>query len=255
MSLSINYSSVTLEEKTVIKKGLPKLMKIEYEKTLQAFNIFNKSDFFSVPKILDYDQEKGKIVFERIENVLKVGRFHNLSIYSIDIAAKIGTGLANIHMKYKLPENLIEPLPEELADDDSQQVFIHGDLTGDNILFSPNDYKLYIIDWMMTKSHEGIATYGTAFWDIAWFLNSQFYSIINLDYFNRKIEQEALAFIISYSKEINFDFNIHKFSDYLLKFVYCKISLRKRTLPYHHFIRLWPSHQRFISFAKRLKYY
>ncbi len=255
MSLSKNYSIVTLEENKVIKEGLPKLMKIEYEKTLQAFNIFNKSDFFCVPKILDYDQEKGRIVFERIENVLKVGRFQNLSIYGIDTTAKIATGLANIHMNFNLPENLIEPLPKELADYDSQQVFIHGDFTGNNILFSPNDNKLYIIDWMMTKSHEGMATYGTAFWDIAWFLNFQFYSIINLDYFNRKIEQEALTFIISYSKEIKFDFNIHKFSDYLLKFVNCKISLRKRTLPYHHFIRLWPSHLRFISFAKRLKYY
>lgn len=253
MDLSSNYHGVVINEETVIKRGSHELMKLEYEKTLQAYNIFNKSDVINVPRILDYNQEEGKIIFERIKNVTNVGRFQNFTNDSIETAAKIGLCLANIHTSYKLPDNLIEPLPIELAEHNSQQVFIHGDMTGDNILYRASDNKLFIIDWMMTKKHKGKATYGTAFFDVAWFINFQFYSKIKLDYFKRDIENETFAFLKSYSKSINFDFNLREFSNYLLKFLNYKIPLRKKILPYHVYIRLWPSHQRFLRFAKRLK--
>ena len=129
----------------------------------------------------------GKIIFERIKNVTHVGQFENFN-NNIQFAKRIGQCLAIIHSNYKLSDNLVDSLPNDLANINSKQVFIHGDFTGNNILFHQHNDKLFIIDWMMTKIHEEKATFGTVYFDIAWFLNFQYFSQFSFNYLKRNIE-------------------------------------------------------------------
>ena len=252
MNLKRHYTKVILTEHEVIKEGPSKLMKIEYEKTINAYRIFEASNVINIPKVLYFNEQEGKLKFVRIKNVSNVERFQNKSFNNITTASNIGTCLANVHVSYFLPDDLIIQLPMELEDLNSQQVFIHGDLTGDNILIDNTNKKIFIIDWMMTRKHQGKATFGTAYFDLAWFLNYQFYSAINLNYFRREIEKEAYAFLKSYISNINYNFDIPEFRKYLINFVNYKINLRRKTLSYYTFLLLLPSHKRFLRFAKRL---
>ena len=247
------YKKIVLTKQTVIKEGPPELLKIEFEKTKHAYNIFKKSEILNTPKVLCFNEQKGELIFERIKDISNVKQFQDKSFNSITIASKIGKCLANIHMYYSLPDNFKIPLPSKLRDMDSKQVFIHGDVTGDNILINNTNEDIYFIDWMMTRKHEGKATFGTAYFDIAWFLNYQFYSTVNINYLRRNIEKEAYAYLKSYSDTLDYYFDLFKFKKYLIRFINYKIYLRKKELPKHIFILLWPAHKRFLNFAEKLQ--
>jgi hypothetical protein len=244
-------NEIIIKKDVVFKKGDPELLRVESEKTSLAFSLFEDNPEFFVPKVIDYSETKGEIVYERIKDASVVGRFNSINSENVHVASQLGKFIAIVHSQYKLPDNMVTALPEELDCNDSKRVFIHGDLTGDNALYSHLDKKLYVIDWMMTRVHGGKATYGTAYFDIAWFLNFQFFSLFNLGYLKREIEVEADAFINSYFDSIDFPLSKDGFGRYLNKFIKYKINYRKKQLPFKSYAMLWWSHQRFLRYSSK----
>jgi len=57
MNLRKDYIKVILTEQEVIKEGPSELIKIEYEKTINAYRIFEASKIINIPKLLYFNEQ------------------------------------------------------------------------------------------------------------------------------------------------------------------------------------------------------
>ncbi len=120
--------SIEFTKNTVIKFDDPKLMRIQVEKSRRAYAISKNSNLFRVPEVLDYNDDKGVAVFERIIGIRPIQSTVSFVSDYTNIAGILGASLAVIHRELTLPSEMIIPLPTEFSGSDSD-VIIHGDLS------------------------------------------------------------------------------------------------------------------------------
>lgn len=233
---------------TVTKRGCPARMSVEVTKTRLAAEIAQSTGLFAVPQVLSFDRETGTAVFERIVGAVPLGKADPSR--DRELLELIGRSLAAVHAGLRLPDAVRIPLPAELASAQGGQVTLHGDVTGDNVLVCRDRRIPIFIDWQMTDVHGGAATTGTAYFDLAWFINYQFYEVRPLVAWKSAAPLAAKTFLEAYFSQADATAtSIEGFWLYLQRFVDYKIASR-RSQGIRTRLRLLPTHCRFRRFAK-----
>jgi aminoglycoside phosphotransferase (APT) family kinase protein len=183
------------------KTGEPDMLAIEAAKASMAFDIGKNCGLFYVPKVVKLDTNAGELEFERLDGMVTL----------LDMAArkdrrlfgllkKAGQALAVIHEKLSLPENLKHELPTEWMACPDDNVFVHGDFAGFNLCFDEPTGRLVILDWSSAPLFGNIATYGSRFFDIIWFIIFIFYGAPRSCLFNWDAPAMADAFLAGYAE-------------------------------------------------------
>lgn len=201
---------------TVIKTGIPNLIRVQVEKTRRAYEIGIKSNFFKVPKVLDYDEKKGIAIFERLD-VYPISKCVPWGEQRIKLAECLGTSLAIIHRDLILPDDMRVPLPTEFAFP-YDEVYLHADLSVDNVCVGDSWPPIVILDWQMTPLYGGRSTYGTRYFDIFWFIANLIYRPYTRFLFSNPVMPVARMFIESYFREAQILFDSQKVVTYAKKF-------------------------------------
>lgn len=242
-------ASVTICSDVVIKTGPPELMRIEVEKTRRAHKISRACGFFRVPKVLDYDDSTGRVKFELVRDIQKLREAINSGCAYEPTMKMIGQSLAIVHRDLKLPENMAVPLPQVYRVPGSE-VFLHGDLGLGNICVNTNNHRIVIFDWQTTRKLEGLATYGSRYFDLIWFVYNLFYRPVNRPRYrvDTPAAPMAEAFLRSYFETSDCNYDHKEFADYMKRFLNIKIAIRKRRFQRKRRILLIPSHMKLRRF-------
>jgi len=237
----MSVKAVELLEHTVIKTDSPALMRIEVEKTRRAFEIGQDCGLFRIPKVLDYYEDKGVAVFERLYGIQPTNALISSQTHGELLAIRLATSLAIVHKELKLPDNMILPLPTELESYGSK-VFIHGDLSTENVCFDEENSSIVILDWQMTGVHGGQATYGTPYFDLIWFVNNLIYRPRIRYLLANPLASITRMFIETYFETTGNQYDRDEFSRYARHFFKIRHRSRKENASRRERLLLWRSH-------------
>jgi hypothetical protein len=221
-------STIHFTNNTVIKTNDPNLMRIEVEKSQRAYQIGKSCGLFIVPEILEYDEDKGITIFRRIEGIRPIDSAVSFGREYTNLADVLGKSLAIIHKELTLPSDMIIPLPNEFNLEGSD-VFLHGDLSTMNVCISSNWPPIVILDWQMTSVHGGVATYGTKYFDLMWFINNLLYRTTIKHFYSDPVTPVSLKFLTAYFSEVGISYNAEEISFYAKRFFEAKLPLRQRS--------------------------
>jgi aminoglycoside phosphotransferase (APT) family kinase protein len=213
------------------KTGEPDVLSIEAAKASRAFDIGQDCGLFYVPKVVNLDAKAGVLEFERLNGLvtlLDMAACQDQRLF--ELLKKAGQALAAIHEKLILPEAMKHELPAEWMACPQDNVFIHGDFAGFNLCFDESTGQLVILDWSSAPLLGNVATYGSRFFDIIWFVTFLFYGAPRRCLFNWDAPAMADAFLAGYAESrpeiiqrLSFDFKplmrryYHKTVWYLVK--------------------------------------
>lgn len=223
----MRHSSIQFGKNTVTKTSAPDLMRVEVEKTRRAFEIGKDCGLFRVPEIVEYNEDKGVAVFERIYGINPVRSVANGTSQYKDLMEQIGRSLAIIHRKLVLPDKMTIALSAEF-NLPGTEVFFHGDFNGINVCVSACSPTVVILDWQMTSRHGGRATYGSRYFDIIWFINYILWTPTIKYLFSDPVSYIARDFLESYFKESRIAYDMREFVQYAKNFFDTKLPLRKQ---------------------------
>ncbi|MCP4263607.1 MAG: phosphotransferase [Planctomycetes bacterium] len=223
----MSIKTIDISEHTVTKTDVPALMRVEVEKTQRAYTIGSESGLFRIPQVLDFTEDTGVAVFERLHGIQPFRFSMYIEKQWAAFAKKLGTSLAIIHTKLKLPNNMIFPLPAEL-DSSREKVFIHGDLSTENVYFAEDRTTIVILDWQMTGRHGGQATYGTRYFDLIWFINNLIYRPRIRYLFGNALASIIRIFLEAYFENAEIQYDGDAFGQYTRRFFKIKHSTRKK---------------------------
>lgn len=220
---------IKIHKNVVIKSDNPKLMRIEVEKTRRAFEIGKNCGLFRVPRLLDFNEPKGIVIFERLYNIQNISKIlaiqHKSNILHVK---KIAESLAVIHRELILPENMISPLPDRFQFP-GNSVFIHGDFNGLNVCIDNTDGSIVILDWQTTGECGGQATYGSFYFDLMFFINWIFLWTFRSILFKKNAPLLSRVFLKNYFETADHEYNHRELIIYMKKFFsIAKIFKRKR---------------------------
>jgi aminoglycoside phosphotransferase (APT) family kinase protein len=183
------------------KTGKPDTLVIEAAKTSKAFDIGQDCGLFYVPKIINFDNKTVVLEFERLNGLTTLLDMAARKDHRIfELLKKAGQALAVIHEKLVLPEQMKYELPVEWMTCPDENVFIHGDFAGFNLCFDESAGRLVILDWSSAPLLGNIATYGSRFFDIIWFIIFIFYGAPRSCLFNWDAPAMANAFLAGYAE-------------------------------------------------------
>jgi len=245
--------NVRIEAHRVIKTGQPLSMRVEAEKTARAFAIAEECGLFRVPKVLDYDDSKGELVLERLYGIAPVRDSLAFDAGGEQLAECIGSSLAAIHGKLRLPQEMIVPLREDLRGaDQDDAVFLHGDFTVANIFVNPTGPSIAVLDWHMTEVDGGVSTYGTRYFDLAVFINTLFYRPMHRYLFSKPAARAGRAFLESYFQACGSACIPPDLVVYLERLFAARVAARRRTLNWTKRFLLARSHAAWGAFIQSL---
>lgn len=247
----MRHSTIQIGKNTVTKTAAPDLMRIEVEKTRRAFEIGRDCGLFRVPRVLDYDEDKGVVVYERIKGIQPaISRVKQ----SRPIVERIGRSLAVIHRTLSLPQEMVAPLPPEFVLPGTE-VFLHGDFNCCNVCLHACSDAIVIIDWQMTARHGGQATYGSRYFDLLWFVNYLLWTPTASYLFCNPVAPVAKSFLESYFREAEILYDANALVLYAKDFFAVKLPRRKQHATWRTRYLLPRSNvltQRFIESLKTL---
>jgi len=183
------------------KTGESGTLAIEAAKASRAFDIGKDCGLFYVPKIVNFDAEAGVLEFEWLDGLVTLLDMAALKDNRLfELLKKAGQALAAIHEKLILPEQMKHELPDEWMACPGENVFIHGDFAGFNLCFDKTAGRLVILDWNSAPLLGKVATYGSRFFDIIWFVIFIFYGAPRRCLFNWDAAAMADAFLAGYAE-------------------------------------------------------
>jgi tRNA A-37 threonylcarbamoyl transferase component Bud32 len=247
----MSESLISISKSTVTKKGNPARMRIEVEKCRRAFQIGRDCELFHVPQVLDYNDSNGVAVFERIDGIKPIKNAVSWGDEYASLAEILGSSLAMIHEKLKLPHEMIVPLPPELSFPGCD-VFIHGDPSVYNICVGKRWPPIVILDWQMTLIHGGQATFGTRYFDLMWFIDNLVYRPTIRYLFSNPLTTVSSKFLDAYFKTARLEYKADEITSYAKHFFDLKKPLRKQQESRRFHFLLPRSHQLAIEFIESL---
>lgn len=219
------HGAIMLGEDTVAKTAEPGRMRVEVEKTRRAYRIGESSGLFRVPRVLEYDPERGRAVFERIRRLTPVRGMLGRDERTEKIMERAGRSLAAIHRHLELPADMLIPLPAAFVRT-GNDVFLHGDFNGSNLAVEPGSSRVVILDWQMTSRHGGRATFGNAYFDLVWFVNYLIWTPTIRYLFGDPVTGPARLFVGAYLRESGIGGG-EDLLDYAREFFRVKLPARK----------------------------
>ena len=209
----MRHSSLQFGENTVTKTAAPDLMRVEVEKTRRAYEIGKDCGLFRVPEVLDYDEDEGIAVFERLHKIESIYKVITWGKQYVALVEHLGASLAIIHRELTLPDDMCIPLPAEFALSHNE-VFLHGDLTLDNVCVGSSWPPIVILDWQFTTGYGGRATFGTRYFDIMWLIGNLIRRPTPRFLFSNPVRPVAKAFMESYYQEAGLSWASDEFAVY-----------------------------------------
>jgi len=183
------------------KTGEPGILAIEAAKASRAFDIGKDCGLFYVPKVINFDAKAGVLEFERLNGLVTLlDMAARKDERLLEILKKTGKALAAIHEKLLLSEQMKHKLPDEWMACPDENVFIHGDFAGFNLCLEESTGRLVILDWSSAPFLGNVATYGSKFFDIIWFVIFIFYGAPMRCLFNWDAKGMANAFLSGYAE-------------------------------------------------------
>ncbi|OHB60963.1 MAG: hypothetical protein A2167_06080 [Planctomycetes bacterium RBG_13_46_10] len=197
-------SSIEFAGEIVRKVGDPSLLAVEATKTVRAGEIGRESGLFYVPKVLDFDRNKGVLELERLnglETLLELAINKDARI--LELMNRAGRALAVIHEQLVLPDKIKYQLqPDWMAPDSSsgadKNVFIHGDFASVNVCLHEASGRLVILDWSAAPIVGRNPTFGSRYFDILWFVACVFRGAPGMRFLNWDAEGMADVFLRGY---------------------------------------------------------
>ena len=164
-----------IETHQVRKYGDPVSLAMEVEKMLAAQAIGQSSGMFIVPEVLEFDAVRGELTMSRLSNLIPLRQLKGSASRDLSFYRCAGEALAIIHQQLSMNSNSRIDLPAKL-DNHKHKCWVHGDYTKQNVgtAMHNGQVTLAIIDWQLSSMYGGNATYGTAIFDIAWFVSGVF---------------------------------------------------------------------------------
>lgn len=201
---------ILMEE--IFKKFVPnRHIKMELMKIKQATHIAEETGLFYVPRVLSYDTDKGLIGFEYLNRLRTIEELAFCNDRRLpNLLEKLGQALAAIHNNLTLPSEFKINLPDEWISPNGDNVFIHGDLTMLNVCIHEPTGRLVIVDWSSAPIFDMVATFGTRYFDIMWFIAYIFYTMPITGVLKWKSKRWVDKFMMGYttSRNSNLDFNM-----------------------------------------------
>ena len=235
--------TIKMNKDTVVKRDHPDLMRIEVEKTIRAYKIGQECGLFRVPRVLDYNDDKGLVVLERIHRAKGVRDLIAFGRIDESLIETFGKAIAIIHKDLVLPSEMRISLPFELALNQNE-VFLHGDLSVDNVCVVDSKPPIVILDWQMTLIYGGKATYGTCYYDLAFFINTMFIRPIPCYWSCLSADSAATKFMQSYASTMS-DFDAKEFKRYVKLFFQQVLIYRTNIMTWKRRISMIPCHYLF----------
>lgn len=154
-----SYSQTFTKQVDISDGGLS--FRIERDKASFMYDVLTSEPFLSTPKLVECDESKGLLVFEKVDNM------QLFSPITDDIwFERAGIVLAHIHSRLRLPKELtiVRSKDEGLEG----IVYVHGDFMPNNLCFSGG--KLVVFDWGLRPWTSEIYTKALPAVDLAAFL-------------------------------------------------------------------------------------
>jgi tRNA A-37 threonylcarbamoyl transferase component Bud32 len=199
--VNVNMSEKLKINGNIVHKHVPSdLLHIELEKTKQAKLIGEQNDLFYVPGIIGFDEKESCIDYEYLSGLdtiqdIAVSRNPQL----MNILQRVGKALASVHNKLVLPEDMKNLLPSKWTPFTDDNVFLHGDFTGKNVCYHKATDRIVLLDWSTARFVGQRCTFGSRYFDIAWFIYFLFYFMPATSIIYWKAGKMADAFIEGYS--------------------------------------------------------
>ena len=209
--------AIEFSEDTVTKTDVPAIMRVEVEKTRRASEIGKVSGVFRVPRVLDFDEDAGVAVFERLHGIQPAEAMVQSQAQGEFLSVKLGAALAVIHKELQLPGDMVRLVPPQFGWPGGD-VFLHGDLSTSNVCFDESDASIVILDWQMTGMLGGRATYGTRYFDLLWYVTNLIYRPKIRHLFGNPLASATKALIESYFAAVGEGYDSDDFSQYTRRF-------------------------------------
>jgi hypothetical protein len=159
------------------KDGFPEEIRLELEKLRLAHAIGESSNLFCVPEILDVDVPAGRLHLEHLTGLRTLAELAASDDPGLMPALRLlGRSLSAVHEQLRLSEEDTIPLPDEWMGLDDENAYLHGDLTVCNVGWDDSTGRLVMFDWALSRIIGVPATYGSRYFDLAWFVRSVFWS-------------------------------------------------------------------------------
>ncbi len=207
---------------SVRKVGDASLLAVEATKTVRAGEIGRESGLFYVPRVLDFDRDKGVLELERLKGLVTLLQLAiDKDARLLELTNRAGRALAVIHEQLVLPDKIKCRLPPDWMTSDAassadQNVFIHGDYASVNVCIHEASGRLVILDWSTAPIMGRDPTFGSRYFDLLWFVACMFRGAPGMRCLNWDAEDVADVFLRSYVNHSSQDIS-NGFKDYLSK--------------------------------------
>lgn len=183
---------------SIAKRDAPHGIRIEVAKLRAAAAIGEETGTFRVPRVLVAEPGADTFEMERIHGLVGIRRLRAPIERRLDLMDRAGRALAAIHDRLVLPDDLTIDLPLQVGGGDEGLVYLHGDFSGENVCVLGGD-RLVILDWQSTPKLGALATRGTPYFDLAWFIGNLYRRPPHLLLQPASIDQCAMAFVAGYA--------------------------------------------------------
>lgn len=233
---------VTLEwrKDTLIKYQDPEQSQVECFKAQRGAEIGKRTGHFATPRILEHDPDYGSIAFERLQGYVHLSDVLTRGPIPNDLMVRVGQSLAEIHKYLNLPKSMMSPVTDLGVALKSPPVFIHGDYSGKNILYSAKADRLMIVDWSIASWLDGGGTFGPRYVDLSIQIKSLFIRTIFARRPRKDPIQLAHDFLDGYRQEASDEFVCDDLKRYFPRLLAISLG-RHRNIGFRSRLRLLAS--------------
>ena len=151
------------------KTGSPEQIQLELQKTLAARDIGVSSGLFYVPRVVEADPDAGRLALELMPGLRTLADLTGCGDARVMPALTLlGKSLAEVHGRLRLPPRLTLPPPAGWEAQGEDSVFIHGDLTMNNVCWDEAGDRLVIVDWSAGPALGAPVTFASRYLDLLW---------------------------------------------------------------------------------------
>jgi hypothetical protein len=139
--------TIRVLDDTVIKTQDPGASRRERLRTQAAYELAERTGLFQVPGIRSFDDDRGEIVFERLQ-LAAFRQALSRTPRGPALIGEAGAALAAIHGRLAFPDDGYRPTADRSGLwPGREQVPLHGDYGFRNLFYAPQADRIAIIDW------------------------------------------------------------------------------------------------------------